>query len=394
MKHDIAIAYPFPMHLSQGFTYHLSILQFALALSRRIPVFLICLDTRSEIEELVESQFDEKLPAALNVRTVANRKFGIKSNTLWFRYGVRRIIRRLAPEYRRLAIYTRNVKLGAAIFSAKARLPHNVICVFESHQLFSQNLSCLFEFSRARREFLMEQRLYSGCDLIFVNTSLLGKQIKRAFQKDSIVLPVGVRSVDLVDLSSLKSADYSARTYDFVYAGSFDEWKGVEIFIEALSIISNKGWKGRAALIGLAEKDIPAWNLKLSNLGIAQQVVLLPKSSKLQVNKILDQSRIGVIPNSLLDDSLWSTSPLKLFDYSARGLRLVVSTVPAIYADVNAPDIVWFKPDDPEDMARGLIEAIQFGSEPSVGNYRWVNKYTWENRADRVCGLMEKLNSD
>lgn len=393
MKYDTAIAYPFPMHLSQGFTYHLSILQFTIALSRKLPVFLICLDTRLQIETIVESQFGEKLPDNFKVLTAVNRRFGFKSNTLWFRAEVWAIIQNLARESNLLAIYTRNVKIASAVFSNKARLPKNVIRIFESHQLFSQNLSFVFEFKRARREYLLERRLYANCDLIFVNTSLLQMQIKRAFQKDSIVLPLAVRSDDLIDFRMLNDSNYGVRDYDFVYAGSFDEWKGVAVFIEALAVIVDKGWKGRAALIGVTEKDLPVWKLRLSDLGIAQQVDLRLKASKKYVKDILDQSWVGVVPNSLLDDSLWSTSPLKLFDYAARGLRLLVSRVPAIYADIDPPDIFWFKPDNPSDMAIALIAAVKSSQEPSFGNYDWASQHTWDKRADRVLELIKATSN-
>ena len=394
MKSDRAIAYPFPMHLSQGFTYHLSILQFTIALSRRLPVFLISLDTRDEIEETVDYHFGEQIPESLSIITVGNRKFGFKSNTLWFRRGALQAIVKLAKRYQWLAIYTRNVKTGGAIFSAKTRLPKNIVRVFESHQLFSQNLSFDCEFERARREYRLEQRLYNNCDLIFVNTSLLRNQIRRLFQKDSFILPLAVRAEDLADPKDFSKQNYCVREYDFAYVGSFDPWKGVDVFIEALAIIAKNGWAGRAVLVGVKSQELSLWEEKLSTLAVSEYVDLYPRISKQSVKNILDRAKVGVIPNSMMDDSLLNTSPLKVFDYAARGLRLLVSKVPAIYADVDAPDISWFKPDDPIDMAHNLAVVAGSSIEPSVGNYNWASQYTWDKRADRVIELIEKRAND
>ena len=149
---DHVLIYPFPMHLSQGYTYHLSIWQFLLSLAKITPVVLIALDSREQLEEFSLAQFGKMIPENLKVYTARQRRFGIKSNRIWFFREVVLISKALTTQNLKITFYTRNVKQMAQLLSLKATRP---LChqrfVFECHQLYSQNLAMRGDFKGGAR---------------------------------------------------------------------------------------------------------------------------------------------------------------------------------------------------------------------------------------------------
>jgi len=386
---QLALAYPFPMHLSQRFTYHLSILQFAFALSQFVNVYLITLDDSEDLERMLHEELNLKPPATLKFVTVSNRRLGFKSNTLWFRIGVERILKKLSDDYESVVVYSRNVKIAAYLASTKSRRGNNLKYAFECHQLFSQNLGFACEFERAQKEHNLEKILYSNVDHLFANNELLVRQLNRFFGAKASVLPVGVRYADILDLTKYSGPTYEGRPYDFDYAGSFDEWKGVECLLIALSSLRLEGWSGKAVLVGLRGTQLKEWREKLVGLGLQFCVDLIERKPRVEVVKYLDDAKIGLIPNSLLDDSVFNTSPLKLFDYAARGLPLVISRVPALDSRTQPPDIFWFRPDDPDSLCESMRRAMALSDDLSSPNLEWVKQFTWQKRAEAVVNQIK-----
>ena len=376
------------MHLSQGYTYHLSIMQFIFSLAQVTPVYLLSLDTEAQISEFYRREFGSNTPSSLNILTIRNKRFGFRSNTLWFRLGVLRVISGLAKGKTRIAIYTRNVKLAAWLFS-RLRKDHRFLKVFESHQIFSQNLAFEGRFAEAAKEFELERKLYRNADLIFANTGLLASRIKRLFGSCATVLPVAVRSADIGVVSEQQT---TSRHYDFVYVGSFNEWKGVDVLLDALKHLVGQGWTGKALLIGVRPADERLMQEKIDALAIASVTDLLPRVPKDKVASLLDQARVGVIPNSLLDDSIFNTSPLKLFDYAARGLPMVISAVPALLTEINLDAVEWFVPDNSVSLAKHLELALnKYGSQTHGTTIEWAFERSWDKRASLVLGAIQRL---
>jgi len=388
-RSNIVIIYPFPMHLSQGFTYHLSILQSVVALARLVKINLVVLDTPEQIADILWREFRERMPENLVVSTVKNKRFGVRSNTVWFRRKLNQILINSAASNSAVVFYTRNVKLAAAFFCKKNRRPSNILYVFETHQIFSQNLASQAKFAEAKKENILEKRLFSHADVIFANTSILVRLIQRLFAVDARILPVAVRLSDVKSLNGEEQVLFNSRQFDFVYTGNFDAWKGVDLLIDALELLVSKGWAGKALLVGAKKNQIKKWVDIIALKGIERQVVLRERVSKSEVKDLLDQAKVGVIPNSLMDDSIFNTSPLKLFDYAARGLPLVISNVPALTAEVTLSDVEWFAADNVDDLARAMDKALKRFSNLSQESIDWAMEHTWDVRSSRIIATIE-----
>lgn len=396
-----AIAYPFPMHLSRGFTYHLSILQYLAALACRTPVHLISLDTELEIKGILRGQLGIEKPEHLNVHTIVNRRLGIRSNTLWFRFGLEICLRKIFPKYQITYLYTRNVKLMAYLVKTRSlRSGYGVRYIFESHQLFSQNLAMEGEFKRGLAEYRLEKIIYPGCDVVFCNTKPLARMIERLFQVRPHVLPVATSESAILPVSRWGDS-LARRPYDFVYAGTYSKWKGVDTFLEALGLLVDGGWTGKALLIGVRVNDRPDLVGLIDRFGLDENVVIVPRMDLKNVRELLDQAKIGVVPNSLLADSFVNTSPLKLFDYAARGLHVVCARIPALDGVIEGTDVSWFRPDCAESFASALSYSLETADEVSSNMLEWAVTNTWSQRAEtflnrlhlRVLGSTTEIES-
>jgi len=374
------------MHLSQGYTYHLSIAQAVCALAQHAPVYLMVLDTEAQFDALIMREFNITRPQNLAIITIKNKLFGIRSNTVWFRPSVLLKIRQMAQANPLTICYTRNIKTAEFLIKWRFLFDDRVKFAYESHQLFSINLALNENYKEAEKESARERLVYSNSNYIFTNTKLLSRMISSKFSGNATVLPLAVDRKSLITSNRALLLD---RPVDFVYAGKFNAWKGVSTMLEALQIMHDNGWRGRATLIGLHEDELSDWVSYVKKLGLINRVDLSMRKPRLEVNQALDQAKVGIIPNSLQDDSIFSTSPLKLYDYAARALQIVASRTPALDSEINLTDVEWFRPDDPASLAQAMSRSLKKYTGPSEANLQWARENDWESRAQKIIEIIK-----
>ncbi len=96
------------MHISNGYTYMLSIIQFLNTLAESVTVELLCLDSREDIKNYLNSNLGIDLHSNLKVVKISNKRFGIKSNKIFFIRNVLKYLDQYKKE--RLVVYTRDFK--------------------------------------------------------------------------------------------------------------------------------------------------------------------------------------------------------------------------------------------------------------------------------------------
>jgi len=80
----IKVLYPYPMKLSNGYSYMLSILQFLNSLSNYYEVILLSLDKEAEIKRYFKNILNVELNKNLKIITISNKFFFLKSNKQFF----------------------------------------------------------------------------------------------------------------------------------------------------------------------------------------------------------------------------------------------------------------------------------------------------------------------
>ena len=394
MQHikNIVIVYPFPMHLSQGYTYHLSILQFLCALAKVTEVHLLSLDSKNQISNILMKQFGWERPKNLRIQTIRNTYFGVKSNSIFFRASVLKRLKRIIATNDRVAVMTRNVKIASFLFPHKICRNEKVCRIFECHQIYSINLAIERQFGQAQKERSLEDKLYNNVNIVFCNTSLIGKILTREYAVRTTVLPVAVKDLDIFDLAD--ESQVSEKSYDFIYSGTFSPWKGVDTFLDSLQLLKSQGWNGCALLVGLTPQQMQGWRIKLKVAELESNVTLIGRTPQKNIRGLLDKAKVGVIPNMLADDSILGTSPLKLYEYAARGLSVVATRIPALISEIQIPNVHWAEPEDPQTLAQKLDLALSQWHGIDTANIQWAASYTWSNRARLVLDQIEQEFSE
>lgn len=367
------------MHISNGYTYMLSIIQFLNALAENVTVELLCLDSKEEIKKYLNSNLGIELHSNLKVVRISNKKFGIKSNKLFFIGNVLKYIEQYKSE--KLVIYTRDFKqMRLSIKNLKNNM-QDIKFVFEAHQILSQNYCRDGEYKKSREMKELENFVFSNVDELVCITSILSSEIKKVFPSCANVhhiLPVGFNK-DFLTIQHQEN-----KKYDVIYSGNFSEWKGLDILIEAISIIKHQCNRDiKAVLIGANDQTKKQYEDQARELDIFDNIEIVKRVDHKEIYDYIAQSKVGVLSNKYDADGLLFTSPLKLYEYLGSGLKVVVSRLPSIESNIDESLVYYATPENPDSFAINIIKALndkKFNPQ-FVSNF--AKDYTWKARADK-----------
>jgi len=373
------IIYPYPMHISNGYTYMLSIIQFLNTLAENITVELLCLDSREEIKDYLNNNLGIELHKNLNVVQISNKKFGIKSNKLFFISNVLKYLEQYKSD--KLVVYTRDFKqMRLAVKNLKSD-NSNIKFVFEAHQILSQNYCREGEYKKAKEMKELENFVFSNVDDLICITSTLSSEIKKVFPAcadNHHILPVGFNK-EFLNIQHKEN-----KKYDVIYSGNFSEWKGLDILIEAISIIKHQYNRDiKAVLIGANDQTKQQYENQARELGVFDNIEIIKRVKHKKIYGYIAQSKVGVLSNKYDADGLLFTSPLKLYEYLGAGIKVVVSRLPSIESNINESLVYYATPEKPESFAKEIIRALD-DDDFDINKIKYFSKnYTWESRSKK-----------
>ena len=373
------IIYPYPMHISKGYTYMLSIIQFLNTLAEHTPVELLCLDSREAIERYLNNSLAIELHPNLKVVQISNKRFGVKSNKLFFIANVLKYLRRLQSE--ELVIYTRDFKQMRLVVKNLKHKPLSIRFVFEVHQILSQNYCREGRYKRAKQMQALENFVFSNVDELICITSILSDEIKKNFPscvRSHHVLPVGFNK------SFLQIKHKSEKPYDIIYSGNFSHWKGLDTLIEAIAIIKHQyRIEIRAVLIGANDRSRKQYENQVKELNVLDNITIIDHVDHKEIYRYIAQSKIGVLSNTYDADGLLFTSPLKLYEYLGAGLKVVVSRLPSIESAIDPSLVYYATAENPASFAQEIVKALSDDGFDVSAVQNFAKDYTWESRAER-----------
>lgn len=180
------------------------------------------------------------------------------------------------------------------------------------------------------------------------------------------------------------------RTPMILYTGHLYGWKGVDTLARAAKIL---GERASAYIIGGTVRDAERFR---EEFGDISNLYVLGYRAHQEIPLWQKAADVVVLPNTAREDiSKYYTSPMKLFEYMASRRPIVATNIPSIREIVDNSSAVIVNPDDPESMARGIIEALEnqeLVSRITDSAYHSVALHTWDKRAQRILGFVEKIN--
>lgn len=193
------------------------------------------------------------------------------------------------------------------------------------------------------------------------------------------VIPNAISELSLSDRSEKISKPYNSAT-KFLYVGRLFPRKGIDILIDAISILSKEGIDdffvdivGQGPLFGYCKKKIEKNNLRNCNmLGLVPQ----PK-----LDKLYREADCFICPSRL------EGFGIVLLEAAANNLAIISNDIPVFKEIYSKDEALYFKQNDPDDLAQKIIslrshpnkiKLLQKNARKKVKNYSWnmiVGKY-------------------
>ncbi len=211
-----------------------------------------------------------------------------------------------------------------------------------------------------------------------------------------VVLPNGVNLPAFESAASAHTADDGR--FHLRYAGQFLAWKNTDIMIKAIKylppsvILELAGGKP-----GTEEQTRQAIEAAARRHGVGQRVryagFLLPKD----VPAFLKQANALLLPLGNNVQSRYFTSPMKLFEYAASGVPMVVARQPTTLSLVrDGEEALLVSPDSARELADAvtrLMTSPELAARLAVRAREWVRQYAYEERARRFQEFLDQVFS-
>lgn len=178
-----------------------------------------------------------------------------------------------------------------------------------------------------------------------------------------------------------------------VYTGRLAEEKGIYTLLEASTQFP------AGILLAVAGEGDDVFPLRAKYPHVLFLGHIPPKEAR-ALQEVAD---LLVIPNSAKHDvSKMFTSPMKLFEYFASGVPILASDVPAIRAIAQNAEVLWFMPDDANDLAAKVSAHAQNplpGKDAARKAQASLVRFTWDVRANVISefinprGTMNELKN-
>ncbi|GAB4511977.1 MAG: hypothetical protein Tsb0026_15560 [Sulfuricaulis sp.] len=210
------------------------------------------------------------------------------------------------------------------------------------------------------------------------------------------ILPNGV------DLPAFTAGSGTARTADgrfhLRYAGQFLAWKNTDIMIEAIKhlpasvVLDLAGGKP-----GAEDQTRHAIQTVAHHHGVEQRVHYAGFLSAQDVPAFLMQANALLLPLGNNVQSRYFTSPMKLFEYAASEVPMVVARQPTTLSLVrDGEEALLVSPDSARELADAvnrLMMSPELAARLAANAREWVRQYAYEERARRYQNFLDQVFS-
>jgi len=283
---------------------------------------------------------------------------------------------RLSRQGRIEGVYVRHVELASFLLRVRRLL--GVPLVYEVHGTTERE-----EGKEAR----VQRRVMEGADGLVAISGALREQLLARYNVES---PVCVAH-DGVDPEKLHPATDLTGEPVVCYVGNFWRVEGVEVLLEALKQVP----EARVILVGgvPGAEETKRVRALVQEHGTGGRVTMVGHLPHKEAMNWLRSSRVAVAP---LLETHWTRccSPLKLFEYMAAGIPVVVSDLPSVREVVDDGECALLSSaGDPGALASAIRRVLTddaLAERLRANALKRVKQYSWERRASRIIDFLSR----
>ena len=249
-------------------------------------------------------------------------------------------------------------------------------------------------------QYLYNKFLQNSQGIICNSIGTLTKHSKEGFG-DLLLAPNGVDldSFDYISQSKYDIREKLGLSGDkkiLMYLGHLYPWKGVDVIIELAEKMKNYT-NFVFIIIGGTDKDV----VRYSNICKEREldnVIILDRIIKKDVPLYLKSADLLFLPNMpISDESMYYTSPIKMFEYMASRVPILASDLPSIKEVLNLDNAYLARAGDVSDFESVLINIFKdynTALKKSEQAYREVQNFTWQKRTEKIINFIKLYNKD
>jgi glycosyltransferase involved in cell wall biosynthesis len=137
-----------------------------------------------------------------------------------------------------------------------------------------------------------------------------------------------------------------------VYAGTLESYQGIDILVDAYGRIATRNADSVLLVVGGTAEQVSMYSRKAAENGISSQCIFTGRLPQERAQKYIGMASVLVSPRSA-----GINTPLKIYEQLASGIPLVATNIYS-HTQVLDDNVAILVDPDPDDMARGLEEAL------------------------------------
>jgi glycosyltransferase involved in cell wall biosynthesis len=138
-----------------------------------------------------------------------------------------------------------------------------------------------------------------------------------------------------------------------VYAGTLEKYQGIDILVKSMKEVLSKSKNVKLLIAGGTKEQVADFSNLANSLGIADKVKFTGRVPQNIAKDYTNKADILLSPRS---DG--TNTPLKIYEQLASGKPLVATKIYS-HTQVLTDDVAFLVEPNPEDMAKGILAAIQ-----------------------------------
>jgi glycosyltransferase involved in cell wall biosynthesis len=180
--------------------------------------------------------------------------------------------------------------------------------------------------------------------------------------------------------------------FTLVFHGTVARRLGLDVAIEALSMLDARGSDVRLLVIGAGDY-LPAARALVDRHGLGERVRFLAPVPTEQLPQLLCHASIGLVPNRA-SSATHLMLPVKMLDYAALGIPIVAARLRTIEHYFDRDSAEFFEPDDATDLARAIerLRADEQRRRALIVNARKVvDRISWDAQRMNLYDAIDSL---